>query len=356
MRKRAASSKDEVAAPANASVRPRTMRGGLLTKLNLLTVGLIVATAVAVSALLVAQQIDAEQARLKTQGQTIVSMLSDLSEYAVYTADVSALERLLQSLEADREIAYVAVHDDQGRLIASRGYGDAAVPPAPAVELHPGAIESSVRSVRGRRYLELVSPIADAKSGPVAALAEPPTGGAPIGYVRLGMSYERNQAQLRANILGALSVVATLMIIAILATLLLTRRLLSPIRDLVRAAKAIGAGDFGVRVTPTSKDEIGLLTHAFNQMTQRLSKSQSEVTGYQRTLEEKVVQRTKELEIAIAQAYKLAQHDILTGLPNRAGTASSQKSIGPRLWTTWPVRSPDIEYGPTSGVCDVNTS
>ena len=318
MRKRAASSKDEVAAPANASVRSRTMRGGLLTKLNLLTVGLIVATAVAVSALLVAQQIDAEQARLKTQGQTIVSMLSDLSEYAVYTADVSALERLLQSLEADREIAYVAVHDDQGRLIASRGYGDAAVPPAPAVELHPGAIESSVRSVRGRRYLELVSPIADAKSGPVAALAEPPTGGAPIGYVRLGMSYERNQAQLRANILGALSVVAALMIIAILATLLLTRRLLAPIRDLVRAAKAIGAGDFGVRVTPTSKDEIGLLTHAFNQMTQRLSKSQSEVTGYQRTLEEKVVQRTKELEIAIAQAYKLAQHDILTGLPNRA--------------------------------------
>jgi diguanylate cyclase (GGDEF)-like protein len=40
--------------------------------------------------------------------------------------------------------------------------------------------------------------------------------------------------------------------------------------------------------------------------------------NYQRTLEEKVVSGTKELEVATAHAYKLAQHDILTGLPNRA--------------------------------------
>ena len=53
-------------------------------------------------------------------------------------------------------------------------------------------------------------------------------------------------------------------------------------------------------------------------MTQRLSESQAEVENYQRTLEEKVAQRTHELEIATAHAYKLAQHDILTGLPNRA--------------------------------------
>ncbi|RPH45635.1 MAG: EAL domain-containing protein, partial [Lysobacterales bacterium] len=36
------------------------------------------------------------------------------------------------------------------------------------------------------------------------------------------------------------------------------------------------------------------------------------------TLEDKVAQRTKELEVATAHAYKLAQHDILTGLPNRS--------------------------------------
>ena len=134
----------------------------MLTKLNLLAIGLIVATAIGVSVLLVTQQIDAEQERLKTQGQTVVAMLAELAEYAVYTADVSALERLLQSLATDRDVAYAAVLDAQGRLIASRGYGDAAMPPAPAAELHPGAVESSVRQVKGRRYLELVAPVAEA--------------------------------------------------------------------------------------------------------------------------------------------------------------------------------------------------
>ena len=167
---------DERIAPAEAPGRSRAIRVGLLTKLNLLAVGLIVATAIGVSVLLVVQQIEAEQARLKTQGQTVVAMLADLSEYAVYTADVSALDRLLQSLESDRDIAYAAVLDEQGRLLASRIYGQAAMPPAPAAEINAGAIESSVRSVKGRRYLELVAPIAEAKSeSPPATTDSAPT-------------------------------------------------------------------------------------------------------------------------------------------------------------------------------------
>ena len=84
---------------------------------------------------------------------------------------------------------------------------------------------------------------------------------------------------------------------------------------LMRAARAVGAGRLDVHVPASSSDELGLLTHTFNHMTQRLGESQSEVANYQRTLEDKVAQRTKELEIATAHAYKLAQHDILTGLP-----------------------------------------
>ena len=62
-------------------------------------------------------------------------------------------------------------------------------------------------------------------------------------------------------------------------------------------------------------------------MTQRLAETQAEVEDYQHTLEDKVAQRTKELEIATARAYKLAQHDILTGLPNRALLSRRLKQI-----------------------------
>ncbi|MDQ6621614.1 MAG: EAL domain-containing protein, partial [Pseudomonadota bacterium] len=141
---------------------------------------------------------------------------------------------------------------------------------------------------------------------------------APLGYVRLGMAFARQQEQFQKHVIGALTVVAVLVLLSIGTTLFLTRRIVAPLRRLMRAARAVGSGKLDVYVPARSADELGLLTHAFNQMTQRLAESQNEVANYQRTLEDKVTQRTKELEIATAHAYKLAQHDILTGLPNRS--------------------------------------
>ena len=43
-----------------------------------------------------------------------------------------------------------------------------------------------------------------------------------IGYVRLGLNYERNQALLHSTAIGALSVVGVLVVVAIIFTLLLT--------------------------------------------------------------------------------------------------------------------------------------
>jgi diguanylate cyclase (GGDEF)-like protein len=123
------------------------------------------------------------------------------------------------------------------------------------------------------------------------------------------------------------SVVAVMLVVAVSATLLLTRGLVSPMRRLMRAARAVGAGRLDVFVPARSADELGLLTHTFNHMTARLAESQAEVANYQRTLEEKVAQRTRELEVATAHAYKLAQHDILTGLPNRSLLNASLKQI-----------------------------
>jgi diguanylate cyclase (GGDEF)-like protein len=140
----------------------------------------------------------------------------------------------------------------------------------------------------------------------------------PAGYLRLGMLSGRTSHQLRAQLLGGLLVVAIVLIAAIGATLLVTRRLVAPMRQLMRAAKAVGSGKLDVYVPPRSTDELGLLTHTFNHMTRLLAEAQGEVATYQRTLEDKVAQRTKELEVATAQAYRLAQHDILTGLPNRS--------------------------------------
>jgi len=305
----------DTVSPLNAPA----VRLGLQTKLNVLAIGLIVVTAALISWFLIQQQFLGEQARLRTQGMTIVSMLTELTESAVSTADKPALHQILDSLDADRDIAYVVVLDARRQQLASRIFGSDAPTPIPPGNQSDRKIDSAVHNIDGHRYLDLLAPIVSTRTAAQSAASAPATAaGSLIGYLQLGMSFERSENELRGNLIGAVSVVVALVLVAIVITLLLTRRLIAPIRQLMRAARAVGAGKLDVYVPVSSKDELGLLTHTFNHMTHRLFESQAEVATYQRTLEEKVTQRTKELEIATAQAYKLAQHDILTGLPNRA--------------------------------------
>jgi len=288
---------------------------GLLTKFNLLAIGLIVATALGVAAFLIGQQIRDEESRLRTQGLAMASMLAEVADEAISSGDMANVASVLDGLVSDRDIAYVAVLDAQQRPLLTRSYGDVKVPTTPLAS--PTAVDATatVQKIADRRQLELAVPVRT----PPRLLNQTDAAGRPvIGYIRLGMSFDRGWTRMRANLVGALTVVAALVIVAVVVTLFLTRRLIAPIRQLMRAARAVGAGKLDVYVPAKSSDELGLLTHTFNHMTQRLAESQAEVATYQRTLEDKVTQRTKELESATAQAYKIAQHDTLTGLPNRA--------------------------------------
>ncbi len=308
-----------------------------MTKLNLLTVGLIFLTAIATTSVYLWQRWHVDESELRSQGTTVLAMLAEMSEYGLSASDRARLEAVLQNLEADGDFAYVEVLDPSYKPIVDRRFGDSprdiTLPalgketPIPA----PGAVRSNAYTIHGRRYVELIIHLAGAANGTIAPAAPkgeadppadaanaPPVARTPVGFIRIGMTFERQQAQFKKTLIGALSVVALLVVMAIGATLLLTRRLVAPMRRLMRAARAVGSGKLDVYVPASSADELGLLTHTFNHMTQRLSESQAEVATYQRTLEDKVAQRTKELEIATAHAYKLAQHDILTGLPNRS--------------------------------------
>jgi len=298
-----------------SSLNAPPIRLGLLTKLNLLAVGFIVATALGVTAFLISQQIRDEQARLKTQAAAISTMLAELADDPISASDMSSLDLVLDRLGSNPDIAYIVVEDPQQRPLVTRLYGDATLPPPPDTLPALGDMIATEQKDAGRRYFDVTLPVLSPRMpGKANAAVQRPI----IGYVRLGMRFDSSKGQLQGNLLGALSVVGALVVVAIIFTLLLTRRLIAPIRQLMRAARAVGAGKLNVYVAARSNDELGLLTHTFNHMTQRLSESQAQVAIYQRTLEEKVAQRTKELEVATSQAFKLAQHDILTGLPNRA--------------------------------------
>ena len=325
-----------IASDSMASLSLPRVRMGLLTKLNLLTIGLLFVTATTTTGFYLWQEWRDENDDMHRRGAATIAMLAELAEFGLATNNRAGVDAILDTLSADSDIAYVVVLDAKREPVAARRIGDAngtAGPPPLAADARlpePGTIVASDVTTRGQRFLEMIAPVGGARAAAAIGLPQPatdagrsgalgaPSAAAPIGYVRLGFAFDRMQQQFRKYVVGALSVTAILIGLAIAATFLLTRGLVAPMHRLMRAARAVGAGKLDIFVPASSSDELGLLTHTFNHMTQRLAESQAEVGNYQRTLEDKVVQRTKELEVATAHAYKLAQHDILTGLPNRA--------------------------------------
>jgi two-component system, NtrC family, nitrogen regulation sensor histidine kinase NtrY len=81
--------------------------------------------------------------------------------------------------------------------------------------------------------------------------------------------------QMRINL--ALYVVSLLVIgLAVLMALAVADRLVRPVGELVDAARKVAAGDLGVRVTALkTRDEVGVLSRAFNRMTARLGEQNS---------------------------------------------------------------------------------
>jgi signal transduction histidine kinase len=81
---------------------------------------------------------------------------------------------------------------------------------------------------------------------------------------------------------------------AVAASLLLARRMVQPIRALEQGAARIGAGELGHRIEVRTGDEVEALAARFNEMTGRLQESYA-------TLEQRVVERTRELTEALEQ-------------------------------------------------------
>src|SRR5271170_3305905 len=164
--------------PLNAP--PLRMR--LRTKFNLLSIGLIVATALGVAAFLIGQQVHDERVRLRTQGLALAAMLAQVADEALSSADMSNVVSMLDGLASDRDIAYVAVLDAQHRPLIARSYTGTAVPTSPSAD----EAASSDAGIEDTRLLDVSVPVYTPPrlSGQAGTAVRPI-----IGYVRLGMSF-----------------------------------------------------------------------------------------------------------------------------------------------------------------------
>jgi two-component system, NtrC family, sensor kinase len=130
-----------------------------------------------------------------------------------------------------------------------------------------------------------------------------------VGAVYVGM-LEAPILAIRTDVMLTFLLVCIVGLAIVFAfTYLITRRTISPLEQMVAATKRIAAGDLSVRVSASSRDEIGDLAASFNDMLSSLQAMKSELEEWGRTLEERVRQRSEELvtvQSRMAQSEKLA--------------------------------------------------
>lgn len=105
-----------------------------------------------------------------------------------------------------------------------------------------------------------------------------------LGVARVASPLEQFQAetgQLRRTILAAtLSTASAAMLLA----LFIATRTARPVRQLTQVARRLSEGDLGARLLPTTRDEIGQLTRAFNQMADQLQEKMTALAEERRRL------------------------------------------------------------------------
>lgn len=154
---------------------------------------------------------------------------------------------------------------------------------------------------------------------------------------QIGIVYLRsNMKAIHDRLVWFLGIVATVMLVSLLVTFVLSTKLQRIITDPLLRLSAIARQirtekNYSLRVIGENEDELGNLITDFNAMLDEIQSRDEELREHRTMLEERVMQRTSELEIANAklatskeQAEAVAKrmeyhahHDALTGLPNR---------------------------------------
>ena len=135
-------------------------------------------------------------------------------------------------------------------------------------------------------------------------------GGEAIGALYVGQLEEPFNALKRKIWLLLLGLLLFGSSLGLLLSIVIARRLSRPLLELSASAEQVAMGKTDITLPISSSDEIGHLTTTFNWMTSALRERDQRLLGLNRQLEEKVEQRTHELEEKSLQLIK-AQEELL---------------------------------------------
>ncbi len=165
---------------------------------------------------------------------------------------------LLTSLEHNEDVRYIFILNADGDVVAST-FGST---------LPPGLAEvNSLRPGEARRVTVIATP-----EGMVRDVAVPLPGGAGEGVVRVGVSETAARQAVAATTRRLLLVISLVLVAGTIAAFGLIHALTRSLQRLVKVTRAFAAGDLSRRAGLVSRDEIGVLGVAFDQMADNIQR------------------------------------------------------------------------------------
>jgi len=218
--------------------------------------------------------------------------------------DLVALQKMLDhQLRSNPSIAYLFILRDD--LILAHTFTEGVpVELISANRFVPGEQDyfQEIASTSGEHYLDIAWPIF----------------GGNAGILRLGLTEKPSRQQVTRLWLQMSGITLVILLLALTVTLLLVRRVTSPLAALAEATQKIDEGGLDVRVQVQGQDEVGRLAASFNHMVARLE----EYTG-------RLEEQTMELERAHHQTRTVC------GIVQEIGALRSLSEIGSTLIQTF---------------------
>ena len=215
---------------------------------------------------------------LRSKGQIIARQIAGASEFNLFTGNDGQIQYLLDQSVGSNEIVRASIYDRQGQLIAE-SVGDV-------------FDEMSANDYSYYRQAILTQSIAhsDVFAPDSGDQQETST----LGWVHLYLSHRQLEQSTREIILNSLLFFISILVITVMVTVVISRRITQPIFGLMEHLKHVETGQLGRIIEPTEANEIGAVQKGFNRMTQALLTNRKH-------LNQRIQQATRQLNEAITE-------------------------------------------------------
>jgi two-component system NtrC family sensor kinase len=253
------------------------------------------------------------EAQVLQTADRITDVIRRSTHYEMLHNDREALYNVLQEIGSGTGIRRIRIFNKEGRIQFSTDAREVGMAVDKRAEACYGChaqqqpLVKLARPDRGRifvdprddRLLGVIRPIENSPACSNAACHAHPASQRVLGVIDANLSLASVDA-------GAAEQKRHLVIVTVIAALLISLLgmayiwlvIYRPVKELTIGTRRVADGDLHYRLAVRSDDELGELALEFNKMTGDLESARDEITGWAKTLEERVERKTRELESA----------------------------------------------------------